>query len=462
MDHFVGRKAELTYLENAYKDQAGQFIPIYGRRRVGKSELILQFIRGKPAIYFLGKESPRYLQIRAFLDNAAHALRQPLLGSLTTDNWQDAIKAVTSQHDGKGKLILVFDEFQWTAKSCPELPSVIQEFWDQDWQKGGNIMLILCGSYLGFMEKKVLGRKSPLFGRRTGQIRLQPFSYVEAAEFHPRWSWEDKARAYFICGGIPFYLKLFTPQDSISQSIQKQFLNEFGVLFREADFLLREELRELERYHGILMVLSSGTSTTPEIAAQTGINEQKLFYYLQSLSALGYIERQYPLTGKKPSSRQVRFMLSDPMLRFWFRFIYPNQDYIARQSPAQTHAELIRPQINGYFGKCFETFCGQALLSIYLCENIPGPFQIGAYWNKDVQIDLVGIRADNRIDICECKWGPVRSIGKLVDELQRKIACYPNPHNATIQPRIFARKINPRARIPDNVICHQFPELYKV
>ncbi|MBN1672344.1 MAG: hypothetical protein JXR37_14990 [Kiritimatiellae bacterium] len=177
----------------------------------GKSELILQFIKDKPALCFVGTQSAVPLQIRDFLHVAAKRLDSPFLASLAPPDWETAIETVWAQWHGPGKLILVFDEFQWAVRSAPELPSVLQQLWDLVWSRTGNAVLILCGSFVGFMEREVLGKESPLFGRRTAQILLKPFSFGEAALFHPRYSVIDKAQTYAVCGGVPLYLKFFKP-----------------------------------------------------------------------------------------------------------------------------------------------------------------------------------------------------------------------------------------------------------
>ena len=211
---FIGRKKELAALEHAYQAQGSAFMPVYGRRRVGKSELIKHFIKDKQALYFLGKQAPPRLQLKEFLRNGASALNQPLLEQAWADDWQEAISLVLKQVSAGKKIVLVMDEFQWTAGACPELPSILQSFIDDDWGGRCNVFLILCGSYMGFMEKKVLGEKSPLFGRRSGQILLKPFSFLEAGKFHPHWSTTEKAKVFFICGGIPYYLKFFSQKIS--------------------------------------------------------------------------------------------------------------------------------------------------------------------------------------------------------------------------------------------------------
>jgi len=458
---FIGRKQELKALEKAFKDPLSTFLPVYGRRRVGKSELIKHFIKNRQALYFQGKQAPSKLQIKEFLQNGALALNQPLLAQASVDNWQQALSLVVDQASPRKKLILVLDEFQWTAEACPELPSVLQSLIDNDWGGTQRVMLILCGSFLGFMEKEVLGEKSPLYGRRTGQILLKPFSYLEAGQFHPGWSYKDKAKAFGICGGVPYYLKFFSQGDSIETNIRKNFLNEFSALAREPEFLLREELKELKNYFGILTALSSGAATNREIARITGVEERTLFYYLKSLLDLGYIAKHYPLLGSKPIAQQVRYQISDPLLRFWFRFIYPNGSAIYQMEEKNSFMNLIKPDLDSYFGYCFETLCKEALGYLYRKEDLSCTYEIGEFWNKEIQIDVVGYRQDGFIDICECKWGKVASTPKLLNELKRKISSYPNSSNKTIKGRLF---LGNKRKIPEQseVTVHSLNDLYNL
>src|SRR5436305_2621603 len=312
MAGFVGRREELQVLEAAYARPESAFIPLYGRRRVGKSELILHFMKDRPGIYFVGKKAPAALQIREFLGEAAAALEEPLLAGYATESWAEALDLVIARWRSDRKLILALDEFQWTVDASPELPSVLQARWDRSWRNAGNVLLILCGSYIGFMEREVLGRRSPLFGRRTAQILLRPFGYREAALFHPRYSRPDQARIYFLCGGVPLYLKRFSDSRSIEANLAAELLDEYAPLYREADFLLREELREVTLYYAILSALAAGHTTVHAIARQAGQDPRGLSYYLQQLQELGYVERRYPLTGEPPSARSVHYDLADP------------------------------------------------------------------------------------------------------------------------------------------------------
>jgi AAA+ ATPase superfamily predicted ATPase len=460
MDAFVGRHRELAALEASYKSGRMEFIPIYGRRRIGKSELILHFIRDKKAIYFSGKKAPEALQLREFLELAADGLGQPLLAQAAVSSWREALELILANRPAGIKLVLVLDEFQWTAQASPELPSLLQAICDRESRKNTPLMLIVCGSYMGFMEKEVLGRESPLFGRRTAQILLKPFSYQEAGQFHPQLATADKAMIYFLCGGIPYYLRFFSASDSIPMNIRRQLLNDYAALFREPDFLLREELKEIERYCGILFALASGAPGARQITDKTGISERNLHYYFQNLIELGYVSRRHPLTEQTPSPRQGQFRIEDPLLRFWFRFVYPHQAFLGQNGPDRMFAEHIAPHLDAYFGEGFERLCREVLPALYRQEGVSGSYTVGEYWDSTTQIDVVGLRTDNRVDLGECKWGAIRSSVSLEEELSVRLRRYPNPSNATLQGRVFCRRAPRRFSRPPTHRWHTLEELY--
>jgi len=459
---FVGRERELGLLEEAAQAPTSALIPIYGRRRVGKSELILRFLGDHPGLYYLGKQAPAELQRREFLGVAARALGQPLLARVQAASWMEAFETVLDGWSGPGKLVLALDEFQWLCAASPEIPSVLQELWDRRLRDRDEALLILCGSHVGFMEREVLGSRSPLFGRRTAQIPLQPFGYAEARRFHPGYSVTDAARAYFVCGGVPLYLRAFDPARSVEQNIVATLLDEYAPLYREPDFLLREELRELRSYHAILTTLAVGSLPAKEIAARTGIESRRLQYYLKQLQELRYVRRRYPLTGRPPAARHVRYVLDDPLLRFWFRFVFPHTSFLAQMGPERCFEQRIRPELDAYWGSCFEALCREALPALYEREGVSAAFEVGEYWDKAVQIDLVGHRDDGWTDLGECKWGSVRSRPALEAELQAKVERYPNPRNATIGRRLFVRDERAVPETPgEGVRWHHLAELYE-
>ncbi len=457
---FIGREQELAVLDRAYDSAESAFIPVYGRRRVGKSELILRFIKNKPALYFLGKQAPAELQRREFLEIAAREMNEPLLATFPAQTWREVLMAITERRPRDKKFVFVFDEFQWTAEASPELPSVLQEMWDLHWRTSGEVMLILCGSYLGFMEREVLGSKSPLFGRRTAQILLRPFDYRTATAFHPGYSLVDQAKAYFICGGVPLYLRFFSQSASIESNIIDQIIDPYSAMYREPDFLLREELRDVERYYAILLAIATGHATHQAIASTSGIAARNLNYYLKHIIELGYVAKRYPLTGATPNPRRVRYVIEEPLLRFWFRFVFPIESTVAKLGAELAYKELIAPVLEAYFGLCFERLCREALPTVYAREGVRTAYEMGEYWDKHTQIDVVGWRRDGWTDLGECKWGTVRAKTQIEAELEQKVARYPNPRNATIGRRVFCRRKPPSCSENDPVRWYDLADLY--
>jgi AAA+ ATPase superfamily predicted ATPase len=437
--HFVGRKRELAALEQQYLLPESNLVPIYGRRRVGKSELVLHFKGDRPGVYFVGKQAPTSLQIQEFLITAAGALEMPLLARAAIADWKTALSETVRSWTKPGKLILVLDEFQWSVEQDPSLPSVLQELWDREWRRTGKLMLIIAGSYVSFMERELLGSKQPLGGRRTAQIQLQPFKFTESAQFHPAYSREDQARVYFITGGVPLYLLAFKEKLSVAQNICGTFLNEFAPLSREPEFLLREELQGLQKFQAVLDTLAVGRQSLTDIGKALGLDPRSIVYQLDTLVDLGYVEREFPLTKGKPSPKQLRYSMKDALLRFWYRFVFPNLSRI-RENPEAAFETLIAPRLDPFYGLCFERLCREALAQLYLKEAPHASTQVGQYWNKDLQIDVVGIRSDNWIDLGECKWGPVTSAPGLASELEAKVQKYPNPVNSTLGRMLFSRR----------------------
>lgn len=457
--NFLGRHREVKALQAAWRDARSGFIPVYGRRRVGKSELIVHFMTGKPGLYFVGKRASGEAQLQEFLETAARAIGDSLLAQARVANWKSALEFVTQRLPGKGKFILALDEFQWMAEASPELPSLLQELWDRQWSRSGRILLVLCGSCIGFMEREVLGKRSPLFGRRTAQILLRPFNHLEAARFHPRLSTVDQARVYAICGGVPAYLLDFDGAQSVEHNLIAQVLDDSAALAREPEFLLHEELRDLVPYHSVLMALAQGKSSPAQLARSTGIDVRGLNYHLNTLVELGYVQRRYPVTEAEPSTRSVRYALDDPLLRFWFCFVFPQQSVLRLLGPARGFAEIVRPKLDAYFGRCFERLCRECLPILYAVEGVRAPFRVGEYWDADVQVDVVGVRQDNWTDLGECKWVDASSLSKLTAEQDEQVRRYPNTRNATIGRRLFLKKAPAKTRLPD-VRVHTLQDLY--
>ena len=454
---FVGRGAELSALERRYASSRSELVPVYGRRRVGKTELLTRLASGRPTVYFTASDKLRTSQIGGFMRAAAEWLGISSVAEAAPATWEAAFRLVTGAAPRDRKLLLVLDEFQWACRSSPDLPSVIQRLWDHDWQHSGRVMLILCGSLIGFMEREVLGSRSPLYGRRTASIRLEPLGFREAALFFPQWSLEENARAYFICGGIPAYLRRFDPNLSVVQNVTHEFFEIDSYFQSEPEFLLREELAELKQAASILEAVALGRRSQGEIARAVGLSTSAAAPHLKNLVNLSYLEKTYPLSPKRAPRTAVVYRISDPMLRFWFRFLGPHWSLL-RRYPADTAFErIVAPQWDAYCGEAFERLCREALPLLYEQEGISGRSQVGEYWDRQMQIDVVGLRGDDWVDLGECRWPARSSPTEAARELSARAAQYP-ASGRTLLRRLFLRT-KPRTP-PPQVRVHDLPALY--
>jgi len=454
---FIGRQAELALLEQHYRDARSALIPIYGRRRVGKSRLIDEFIKDKPNIYFLGKRTTAELQLRDFRDAAGIRLPDEALKHAVFRDWQSALQTVTRLWKYKGKLVLVLDELQWTAEASPELPSILHALWETEWAKRKDILVILCGSHVGFMEREILGEKSPLFGRRGDQIKLGPLPYPEAALMLPHYSATDRAGVYFLVGGVPAYLERFVPGRSLHEAIAEEFCSELKFFALEPHFLIREELRDPSRYFAILTWLAEQRMRQKELAEQSHIESKVLAGYLNTMLELGYIAKAYPVVAGKVNPQQVLYEVADPLLCFWFRFIFPNLQ-LCRPGQEQTvFSQCIQPQLDSYFGKRFEKLCQESLMEDYRKRKIIWE-HVGRYWDKNIELDVVGIRRDRWIDMGECKWGTLKSLQEVGQSLELKSARYPNAEGASIGKHIYLR--TPVSRQIEGIRMHTLSDMF--
>jgi len=455
---FVGRRTELKVLEQRYASSRSELIPVYGRRRVGKTELLLRFASNKPTVYFTASDKLRTPQIADFLRAAAEWLAASHLAESAPATWEAALRLVVAAAPRQRKLLLVLDEFQWLCQSSPELPSIIQRLWDMEWQRDNGLMLILCGSLIGFMEREVLGARSPLHGRRTADLRLEPFRFREAAAFHPNWSLEEQARAYFVCGGVPAYLGRFEPGRSVAQNIAREFFEIDGFFQREPDFLLREALAEVKQAASVLEAVALGRRAQSDIARAVGLTASALAPHLKTLVSLGYLERVFPLSTRRPPRTSVVYRIADALLRFWFRFVEPNWSTLRRYSPERAFEQIVGPHWEAFCGEGFERMCREALPLIYVNERVSGRFEIGEYWDRAVQIDVVGLRTDGWVDLGECRWSSRTRLAETARELSARTLHFP-VGNRTVRPLLFVRKNSRPA--PAGTIVHDLRALYE-
>lgn len=402
---FIGRKTELQQLNTLYKQDKFQCVIIYGRRRVGKTTLINEFIKDKDAVYFTGIESTSKDNLENFSRSIA------ALNNANTDNapvykdFRSALIDIDALAQNR-KIVLVIDEYPYLARSYRPISSLLQELIDTKFKNNANLFIILCGSSMSFMEKQVLGYQSPLYGRRTAQFHIRPFTFYEAAAYYKNFSNEDLAVVYGITGGIPLYMSFITDTLSLKDNIINTFLTPSGYMYEEPFNLLNQELREPAMYNAIIRAVATGSSRISEIASKVGIENAAATSYVDKLIELGIIEKEVP-AGTAGKSRKSIYGIKDGMFRFWYKFIPENNILVQRNMPEAAWTN-IQPHINEYMGKVFENICADYLLENY--TNLPVQFQnLGRWWGnnpkmkREEEIDIVAASNDKAI-LCECKW----------------------------------------------------------
>lgn len=402
---FVNRIDELNYLEKLHKKQDARFVIMYGRRRIGKTELLRQFSKNKKHLFFSSDLSSEQEQLKQFSEKIFQLTRESFLQNQPFGSWEALLRYIFDHLIPKMPLIII-DEFPYLCISNPALPSILQKIWDEK-GKESNIFLILCGSYMSFMEKEVLGSKSPLFGRRTGQIALQPLSFKDLKLFFPRYSEEDRVFVYSILGGIPAYLQRFHDHKTIEQNVKEEILNKNGFLFSETRFLLIEELREPAIYFSILKAIAFGRTRLNEIVQETGISDpHKVNKYLSVLRELRIVKREIPITENKPhKSRKGIYSLNDPFFRFWFRYVLPYMSYLEEGDLDFVWQEKIKPSLDSFTGFTFEDICLQRLKNLNRKNMLPFKARsIGRWWNNKEEIDIVAYDDQQSFIFGECKW----------------------------------------------------------
>ncbi len=405
---FVDRKTELEVLERKYRERGFQFIPIYGRRRAGKTELILQFIKNKQAVYFLATAGSKKENIRNFKDSAKSVIDL----SFIADDWESIFDYIAK--NAKKRLIIAIDEFPYLLETEKGLSSIFQYIVDTR-LRNTNIFLILCGSSLSMMYKEVLAYRAPLYGRRTGQLEIRPMGLKDAAGFFQSKSFEEIIKIYSVCGGMPAYLREFAENKSVFALIKDKILAKDAPLKEEIPFLLRQEFRDPKTYMAILSAISLGHRSVGKIINHCGFpNKSGIMPYLYTLEYLQYVEREVPVTETLRSKKGLYF-ITDNFFDFWFRFVRRNLSLIETDTDAALRE--IRKTFNMHVGFVFEKVCKE-----FLAESRIFPYsRLGRWWHRDMEIDLVALNEQSReILFAECKWQDRVNAERVVEELFEK------------------------------------------
>jgi AAA+ ATPase superfamily predicted ATPase len=428
---FYGREKELETLNDLYKQKSFQFFILYGRRRVGKTTFLIEFCKNKNYIFYSAEQSNNKLNLEKFSNEVFRHYNETSISPFIS--WEKAFQFICERQKQK-RLIIVIDEFPYLAKKNRSLLSELQHVIDKK-LKDSNIFLIISGSYMSFMEKEILSSKSPIFGRRTCQLKMNPFDYKTSLDFLMKYSNEDKINLYGAVGGTPLYLSQINNNKSFEENIKTLFLKTTSYLYEEPLLLLRQEVQEPGIYSAIIESIALGYSKANEISTKIGEETAKCIKYINILNELGLITKETPF-GEKESSRKTVYYISDFMFRFWYRFVYSNKTLIETGSYEVLWEKKILPFYNDYMGLVFERVCKEYLLRQNSLGNLPILFtKIGRWWgsneNKE-QIEIDIIANDNKDYLfCECKWKNELLDLSVLKNLKEKADVFSKKRNQT-------------------------------
>ncbi len=401
---FIGRENELNTLNRLYHSHKFEFAVIYGRRRVGKTALINEFVKDKDNIFFTGVET----NAKQNLDNLSRSIMEYNTGLVTGasfNNFQMAFEHVFELAKTK-KIVFVIDEYPYVARASKSLASTLQLLIDKN-KDTSKLFLILCGSSMSYMEDHVLAYKAPLYGRRTAQFKIKPFEFLEACRYFKNFSDEDKALAYGVVGGTPQYLMQIDDTRSIEENIKNTHLNPSSSIFEEPNNLLKQEVREPAIYNAVITAIATGSSKMNEISNKIDEDTSVCATYIRNLITLGIVKKESPY-GEK-STRKTIYSIEDNMFRFWYRFVPENISVISRGAVDLAY-NRIAPELSSYMGGVFEDICKQYLWKLLLEGKCAVNFtDLGRWWGANPktksqeEIDIMGADKDTVL-LAECKW----------------------------------------------------------
>ena len=407
---FIDREDEIRELERLYSQDRAHFVLIYGRRRIGKTELVKQFIKDRKSFYFLARKEPMELEIERLVKSFNRKFNV-FIEAKSLEEFFEEVK-------GFGKLVFVIDEFPYWVEEDKSTPSTFQYIWDEI-LRDSKIMLILLGSSISAMES-LMSYKNPLYGRRTAQIKLSTLKFFHLREAFPRYSWEDLVKVYGTIDGIPAYLQYFDDSLSVEENVERNFYRKVSILYEDAERLLKDELREPIVYLNILKAINDGKTKLTEIANEAKVAVTNLPKYLKTLETLDLVYKEFPVTVRERKRFGV-YRVRDFYYRFWLRFVYPYRDDI---EIGAISFEDFKESFNTYLGEVFESVAREFLIRLNEKQKLPFRFtKIGRWWDKEEEIDLVALNSLNgSTGVFETKWKYLRTrdAEKILRKLEEK------------------------------------------
>lgn len=408
---FVGRTYELNYLDRLYDQAEASLCVVYGRRRIGKTRLLTHWLetRELPGFYWVASDTSAVATLRSLsqiLYEQIHGQRpdDPSFSYYDWDEWLRQLASFAQQRSTK--TVVILDEFTYAIEAYPDLPHKLQAAWDHSLKKLP-ILLILSGSQVGMMEDEFLAHRSPLYGRATGLLHLQQWSFRDLRAGFPNYDIESCIALYSVLGGVPYYLEQIDPTLSVVENIMQRVMQSPLLVQDEPRLLLHDHFQQPGLYTAIIGEVANATHSPKEIAKNLGIEAGTVSSYLNTLVRIGLLIRETPATERHPArSRRSRYRVTDPYLRFYHRFLAPNLPLLLRGSYRAVW-NTIEQHWRAFVGTyTFEELCREW---VYVAAEIGQlsflPQTVGSHWSKSEQIDLVAINWDEATVLFgECKW----------------------------------------------------------
>jgi AAA+ ATPase superfamily predicted ATPase len=420
---FIGRTAELAVLDRLQASDKAEFLILYGRRRIGKTRLLTHWMEtSHPKVFFwVAEPTSSFDQLRSF-SQAMLRFESPSQQppqDMSYGNWRTAFEQLARLAENE-RVTVIVDEFTYLLEAEPAISAYLQHAWDHTLCKS-NLFLILSGSHLGMMQRQVLSYQAPLYGRATANILLPPLPFGVTHLYYPHYSADERVAVYAMLGGVPAYWERFSPQQTISNNIRNEFLSYSAAMHDEPRLLLADFLREPHNYVSIFRAIAYGARTPKEISGLSGLDEKQIPQYLNVLSNTGFIARRVPVT-QEPGSRLGRHFITDPFLRFYYRFLARRQSQLALGVADQALEEIKRHLLDFIGTYTWEELCQEWLLRATGQNRLPFlPDQVGSAWTKNAQVDVVGInRMEKTLILGECKWSPRSMNWEVMEELIQK------------------------------------------
>lgn len=418
---FIDRVEELKRLHERYASNRAELFVLYGRRRVGKTELLREFCRDKAHLFFVATLSSDSDQLAAFSQQIWPYSHEEVSDTFTFPSWEAAFKALA---DLPGRPIVVIDGITYLIAGNKAIPSILQKVWDAQLSRS-NVMLILCGSYIGLIERELLDYRAALYGRRSGGELLLPLELPAVSAFFPTYSPHEQIESWAVLGGMPYYLSLLNNTQDLHTNIRAHILNPKGTLFDEPLLLLVEEVREPRNYFSVLRAIAAGHTRLNEISQAAGIGAREVTgRYLDVLRELRIVRRLVPITERQPEkSRKGIYQIDDAFLRFWFRYVHPNRGALELGLVDAVMDGRILPTFDAFVSRAFEDAAQEHVTRLARGGQLPFiPERIGRWWSSEEEIDIVAISdTDRAMLVGECKW-TAKPVGvNILVDLQRKV-----------------------------------------